>query len=308
MQRHSLSKTASTRKASFIMMPVLAAGLMLSCRDNHSDKPGTGLDSPEMPEVPIKPAERADSSYRTGFVIGCPDYMVHIFNEPRDYCIDRFEAHLVENRGGVETVHPSSVPPAPLGRYFAKTLPGVRPQSSINRKMAENACMNAGKRLCTIREWIRACSGVDNTTYPYGNAERKGVCNTRKTHVISQLFGSDWGHKMKAPETNMISGFLAKTGEYSGCVSSYGTFDQVGNLHEWVSDLVDAKIIESRPRIGPASRSNGFKAVPGNGIFMGGFYGTSGENGSGCNYMTIVHGPEQDDYSVGFRCCMDTKM
>jgi hypothetical protein len=306
MQRHSLSKTASARKASFVLMPVLAAGLMLSCRDNREGKPGADLAPPEMPEVPIKPPERADSAYQTGFVIGCPDWMVHVFNEPRDYCIDRFEAHLVELKGGVLNVHPSSVPPNRFSRIIAKSLPGVRPQSSVSRKIAENACWNAGKRLCTIREWIRACSGVESYTYPYGDNEQKGACNTRKTHIISQLFGSKWGQQMKAPETNMISGFLAKTGEYSRCVSSYGVYDMVGNLHEWVGDFVDDKIIASRPRIGPASKSNGFKAVPGNGIFMGGFYGTSGENGSGCNYMTIVHGPEQDDYSIGFRCCKDT--
>jgi len=309
MQRHSPSRTADQRKASFILMPVLAAGLMLSCRDNRQDTRGVGLEPPEMPEVPITLPKRVDSEYRSGFVLGCPDWMVHVYNEPHDYCIDRFEAHLVENRGGVETVHPSSMRPAPLGRYIAKSLPGVRPQSSVNRKMAEDACVNAGKRLCTIREWIRACSGVENYTYPYGNIETPRICNTRKPHLLSALHGANpkkWGDGMNDPLLNMVRGFLAKTGEYSGCVSSYGTFDQVGNLHEWVSDLVDDKIIASRPRIGPASKSNGFKAVPGNGIFMGGFYGTAGENGSGCNYMTIVHGPNQDDYSIGFRCCKDT--
>ena len=308
MQRHSLSRTADQRKASFILMPVLAAGLMLSCRDNRPDNRGAGLLPPEMPEVPITLPKRVDSAYKTGFVLGCPDWMVHVNNEPHDYCIDRFEAHLVENRGGVETVHPSSVPPNPLGRYIARSLPGVLPQSSVNRKMAENACWNAGKRLCTIREWIRACAGVDNYAYPYGNTETPRVCNTRKPHLLSALHGTDpkkWGDGMNDPLLNMVSGFLAKTGDYSGCVGSYGAYDMVGNVQEWVSTPVDDQIIGSRPRRGP-NKNPAFKAVEGNGIFMGGFYGTANENGNGCNYMTTVHGPEQKDYSIGFRCCKDT--
>ncbi|MFH0884435.1 MAG: SUMF1/EgtB/PvdO family nonheme iron enzyme [Candidatus Micrarchaeota archaeon] len=305
MQRHRLSKTASMRKISFVLMPVLAAGLMVSCDDSMKRHP-SGPES-EMSEGPIKPPQRADSAYTTGFVIGCPDWMVRVFNEPRDYCIDRFEAHLVEIRGGVETVHPSSVSPPPLGRFIAKSLPGVLPQSSVNRKIAENACWNAGKRLCTIREWIRSCSGVHTFIYPYGDREVPGMCNTRKPHILSELHGSNpraWGDGMNDPLLNMVKGYLAKTGQYTGCVSTYGTYDQVGNLHEWVSDLVDEKIAASRPRLGPAA-NNPFKSVPGNGIFMGGFFSTANENGSGCSYMTTVHFQEQRDYSIGFRCCKD---
>jgi len=43
----------------------------------------------------------------------------------------------------------------------------------------------------------------------------------------------------------------------------------------------------------------------GNGVFMGGFYSTSNQQGQGCGYITIAHGPRYHDYSTGFRCCAD---
>jgi sulfatase modifying factor 1 len=301
MHRHSTTRSPGARRASFALMPVLAAGLMLSCR---GEEPPKLLDSRGLSDRPMRALPRADSGYTIGFVQGCPEWMVRVNGEPDDYCIDRFEAHLTEVRGGKEEVYPSSVPPKPMVRYTARVAPNVRPQSSMNRRQAEEACWNAGKRLCTLMEWARACQGVQGFTYPYGDTEMPKICNTRKPHIISEIFGKDWGKHMLGPETNMVKGFLAKTGEYSGCFSSYGTYDMVGNLHEWVSDSVDERIMHSRPRIGPAV-NHGFKVSVGNGIFMGGFYGTGTENGPGCSYMTTVHGPQQNDYSIGFRCCKD---
>jgi len=41
----------------------------------------------------------------------------------------------------------------------------------------------------------------------------------------------------------------------------------------------------------------------GNGIFMGGFYSTTGELGPGCLFTTVAHDAGYHDYSTGFRCC-----
>jgi formylglycine-generating enzyme len=304
MFAHARKKPASFRQAAaFAAMPLLACGPMLGCRgEPHYQEPPVEF---EEPTTPIKPKPRADSAYTLGFVMGCPLWMVRAADQNHEYCIDRFEAHMLEDRGGTMMPHPSSVPPEKFGRYTANVAPGVLPQSSVSRKQAEDACFNARKRLCTLSEWMSACEGVRLTTYPYGNTWRKGVCNTHQEHMISRIFGEKWGARMvDGPETNMVKGYIFKTGEKTGCVSSYGTYDMVGNLEEWVSTPVDARIIASRPRIGPGV-SKGFKAVPGNGLFVGGFASTSSQNGAGCTYMTIVHPPDQNDYSIGFRCCKD---
>ena len=56
---------------------------------------------------------------------------------------------------------------------------------------AGEACPNAGKRLCTDAEWLRACQGPDETTYPYGNTREPGVCNDhRDVHPAVEYFGT----------------------------------------------------------------------------------------------------------------------
>jgi sulfatase modifying factor 1 len=297
-------KPSLGRCAGFAAMPVLAASLMLSC----SKKDAAPQAAPPAEPAKGPPPARADAPYTTGYVVGCPVWMVRVNGWERDYCIDRFEAHITVDRGGKRVIHPPSATPK-LERITAAVAPGVRPQSSIDRNQAWQACDNAGKRLCTMREWSRACRGAQSFTYPYGNEEKRGVCNTRKPHVLGTLFGDDarnWGQHMNDPINNAVPGFLARAGDYAGCVSSYGAYDMVGNLHEWVGDDLTREIIGSRPVIGKGTIP-GLKAVPGNGIFMGGFYSTATENGEGCGFMTSVHRPDQKDYSVGFRCCKDAQ-
>ncbi len=304
----SSKRPSAGRAAGFACMPVLAAGLMLSCGEREGGPiPPVPTEAP-APEM--KNPSRPDAAYSIGYTVGCPVWMVRVNDWPRDFCIDRFEAHAVVVRDGKEEVHPSSVDPK-NAHIIARVAPNVHPQSSVDRGQAERACWNAGKRLCSIREWTRACRGAPNHYYPYGPEERPKTCNTRKPHVLSALHGGNakkWGANMNDPFINMVKGYLAKTGEYAGCRSSYGTYDMVGNLHEWVGESVSEEFLRGRGGLRPgARRDSGFRAVPGNGIFAGGFYGTGTENGEGCDYMTVVHGPNQRDYSIGFRCCKDAQ-
>jgi hypothetical protein len=75
----------------------------------------------------------------------------------------------------------------------------------------------------------------------------------------------------------------------------------VGNLHEWVSDTVDAEFVEKLEAEDVERKSQPWKE--GNGVFMGGFFSTADQHGPGCTFTTIAHEPRYHDYSVGFRCC-----
>jgi hypothetical protein len=298
-------RNSSPNKIRFASMAVLTSSIAVACVDSSgrvvgNDRADTPDDVPSAypGPAPIAPKAKAKKSFPLGYGMGCPNLMVR----GGDYCIDRFEAYVVELKGGKEFPHPHSLPPK--GKTLrAKVAYDEFPQSSINQFQAAQACQSAGKRLCTRSEWQRACKGAEHFKYPYGEQEEKGKCNTRKTHLLSELHGNDprkWGNSMNDPLINFIPGFLAKAGDYADCVSSYGVYDMVGNLHEWVSTLVDSNT-PSRKIIGKATP--GFKASPGNGIFMGGFFSSANQNGQGCNYMTTVHGPDHFDYSTGFRCC-----
>lgn len=119
----------------------------------------------------------------------CPADMVSI---DATYCVDRHEASLD-------------------AQARSMSIPGVMPKVQITQPEAAAACKAAGKRLCTDTEWLRACRGPNQLTYPYGNTLIPGRCN-------------DEGRQ------------IAPTGSYAGCVTAEGAFDMVGNVNEWTAD------------------------------------------------------------------------
>jgi formylglycine-generating enzyme required for sulfatase activity len=187
------------------------------------------------------------------------------------FCIDAFEASLAE----ASPFHP------PTGTPRAVSLRGAVPQAHISQVQAAAACAEAGKRLCTDDEWLRACRGPSDTQYPYGPTRMPGVCNdARGTHPAVELYGTaaSWVFShLDSPCFNQLADSLARTAEKSGCVTAEGAFDMMGNLHEWTAD--------------PA------------GTFRGGFYVDTMLNGEGCAYRTTAHDVSYSDYSTGFRCC-----
>jgi len=217
----------------------------------------------------------------------CPGGMVAIGHS---YCIDMYEASLVQTAGRSETWWPyyETVPAGVVVR--AVSAAGVYPQGYISGVQAKAACALSGKRLCKPAEWKNACMGPRRTTFPYGNDRVVGRCNDNGRSAM-RFFnpGLDnkpehrwkWGlgANMIDPRLNQLKGTLTRTGERAACTNGYGVFDMVGNLHEWVDDP--------------------------DGTFQGGYYLDTHLNGDGCNYRTTAHPVSHYDYSTGFRCCAD---
>lgn len=192
--------------------------------------------------------------------------------------------------------------------YVAQAAPNAYPQAYVNRIEAQAACEAAGKRLCTLGEWFRACKTTKGSLYPYGGKYERGACNSGKPHLLSQLFGRDakkWKfmEHFNSPALSAEPGFLAKSAEYSRCTNDRGISDMVGNLHEWVSDTVDHDLPNKVPLRDDIRDKIGINM--GHAIFMGGFYGNVNEHGEGCAYLTPGHGKKYHDYTTGFRCCRD---
>ncbi len=207
----------------------------------------------------------------------CPAGMVPVST----FCIDRYEAHLVEIAadGTARAWSPYFNPGQRRMRAHASA--GAIPQGYINADQAAAAYAEAGKRLCTNDEWLRACRGPDNLTYPYGNTRIWGACNDRRSpHPAVEYFGTSdawiWS-QLGHPCINQLPNSLAPAGAYPNCVSADGVFDLMGNLHEWTADP--------------------------SGTFRGGFYVDTVINGEGCLYRTTAHNRSHWDYSTGFRCC-----
>ncbi len=72
------------------------------------------------------------------------------------------------------------------------------PWNNVTYEDALNACLDAGKRLCTKEEWQAACANTNGAS-----------CNANGIQVVA-------------------------TGSMSGCRSQAGAYDMAGNLAEWV--------------------------------------------------------------------------
>lgn len=249
----------------------------------------------------------------------CPSEMVFV----RGFCIDRWEASLVDAASGeplspyyppvkrqIEAVyeywelerwtlgedaaHEMPLPELPAWQAThsfkprAVSRPGVVPQGYLSYYTAKQACLNAGKRLCSEKEWLTACEGERGLKFPYGERYRSGACNVFRAYhpgfVLHQ--NSSLGHL--DPRLNLViegddDPLLRPTGGTPGCRSRWGADgidDMVGNVDEWVE---------------------GEKAP----LFVGGFFSRSTTNG--CEARVDSHAPPYYDYSLGVRCCMDAE-
>ncbi len=209
---------------------------------------------------------------------GCPAGMIDVAG----FCIDRYEAFLVEVQANGSTTAWSPYHHPGMRRVRAMSAAGAVPQGYIDGRSAEAACLEAGKRLCSDDEWLRACQGSGGATFPYGEVRQGGDCNdARAVHPAIELFGNDPNpfSRIQEPCINQLPDSVDPSGTNSACISEDGVFDMMGNLHEWTA----------------AS----------SGIFRGGYYVDTYRNGPGCLYRTTAHGRGHWDYSTGFRCCAD---
>jgi formylglycine-generating enzyme required for sulfatase activity len=224
--------------------------------------------------------------------------MVRLRRLQGSYCIDRWESSLVRvGADGKTRFWPSNRPVDGVEReVMAASVSGRKPQGYISGQQAALACGRAGKRLCEIDEWVRACRGSRFLRYPYGNQRSPNLCNDRfkklDHHPVVTLFRREaaaegdpkllWHpSRMNDPRLFELAHTVSPTGAFERCTNDFQVYDMVGNLHEWVADP--------------------------DGTFMGGFFMDTFQNGEGCEYRTIAHPFDYHDYSTGFRCCADPR-
>jgi formylglycine-generating enzyme required for sulfatase activity len=233
------------------------------------------------------------------------------------YCIDRFEASLVDSklsRPLSPFYHPTQsqtrttfqlweslrftmgepqyqilpIPAPPsfqLTEAFSVKAVSVRdtvPAGYLNGYLAEEACKNAGKRLCNEEEWVVACRGERNLNFPYGDQFEPDRCNVNNGRHPARILHGHAGKGHLDPRLNAFAydgqPLLHATGRSPDCVSRWGddgAWDMVGNIDEWVDDA--------------------------DGTFVGGFYARNTQ--AGCAARITVHPRAYFDYSLGVRCC-----
>ena len=141
---------------------------------------------------------------------------------------------------------------------------GRTPLADVSWVQARVACESVGKRLCREDEWVKSCGGVAGWNQPYGATRVPGLCH-------ADVF--EEGEYDRA----------VPSGSKSQCRSVWGTYDQEGNVSEWVEDARE-----------PGSRD---RWVLG-GTMWPGVYGRGCQARHAHPEVAPVSG---DD---GFRCCL----
>ncbi|HSB46555.1 MAG TPA: SUMF1/EgtB/PvdO family nonheme iron enzyme [Candidatus Bilamarchaeum sp.] len=281
MHARRLPSPEERLRANFARAAVLLS--YISCREEKAKFSGTELAKddialPPKPDSALPAIGRLDRSPRS-LPGACPDGMA----EHSNFCMDRFEGRLVYIEDG--RPHPHFLRPVDFTKVRARSDFGAFPQGYLSQLESATVCSNAGKRLCTLREWMEACTAGGKRRFPYGEGARGNICNSGKgPHVMSLYHGGNHpGHywdnnQFNDPILNVTHGYLARTGMHPECVSERGESDLTGNLHEWVSDVGE----------------NGM------GTFAGSCYS---DNDMPCSYYAQVHARQYHDYSTGVRCC-----
>jgi len=165
-----------------------------------------------------------------------------------------------------------SNPPSP--GVYAVSIPGVKPTACVSWFQANQACLLSGKRLLTNREWQGAAAGTPDP----GTDNLTTDCAVNSPGPVN-------------------------TGARSSCKSSWGVFDMVGNVNEWVADWVDRAGMCTNWLGGDASCFGGSGSGASNqipGALMRG--GDWNYVFSGVFMVDATLAPSEASPIVGFRC------
>jgi formylglycine-generating enzyme required for sulfatase activity len=218
------------------------------------------------------------------------------------YCIDKYEA----SRPDATTSSMGS------DTSKATSKAGVIPWVSISRNNAQIACTNAGKHLCTDDEWL----GAANVQGNYYNLPSDLAVAPYYCVIGSSTYCLDHSYS---------SGEACDTGTYSGgasgCYSSEGVYDMVGNVYEWTNEIVNVTspsgteawhYISTNGLTYSTSSSvdNGYfgkdgtyfvVSATGNAVLRGGAWYSGALAGPFC--ANLYYGPADAHSDLGFRCC-----
>jgi len=181
-----------------------------------------------------------------------------------------------------------TLPEVCIDRFEAPNVAGSAPMAFQTAADGERWCSERDKRLCTEREWIRACEGGAVRRFPYGDDHRPGACNDDRTWIpVRWKTLAAWPAPVAVQEAARLNQ-AHPSGAHPACVSDEGVFDLVGNVAEWVR--------RSDPPPHP-----GYDHVL-KGCYWAGCYQQAEPT---CAFRNSAHPGSFRTYEAGFRCCRD---
>jgi formylglycine-generating enzyme required for sulfatase activity len=158
-----------------------------------------------------------------------------------------------------------------------------RPVVGVTWSDADAYCRISGRRLPTEAEWERAARGENERKFPWGD--------TRPKPSVA-LFGQ---------MTQFTYDLLKPIGSYPNGEGPNGTFDQAGNVAEWVQDWYDGEYYREGPERNPQGPTTGqYKMIRGGSWSDMPVYLMSASR-------TSKLPPETRNAFIGFRCAQSAK-
>ncbi len=206
------------------------------------------------------------------------DEMEHYCIDPRTdskttHCFAYFEGVSAEE-GAVTDVNVC------MDQFEAPNLRGEKPFVMKSFNAATKWCGERNKRVCSEQEWETACEGPELRPLAYGWHVDTALCNSNKGW---RPFDTTKLYSEGAAATKEIEHLWqgSPSGAYATCASSFGIYDMMGNVEEWVATRHGRKF--------PGALMGGFWAKP----------------WTGCRGTNDAHEPTFTFYETGFRCCAD---
>ena len=138
-----------------------------------------------------------------------------------NFMMDQYEA-VVVNKKVVDSATGAEAT-LPIG----ESRIGVLPTAGVTFTEAKKYCADAGKRICTMKEWLTACAGPKNYRSGLQATPTSPGLIDKKCYLNQAVPNFETGEPAK----------LVKTGSYSQCqTSGLSVHDLIGNVSEWVVD------------------------------------------------------------------------
>lgn len=229
----------------------------------------------------------------------CPPDMVHIPTSAGGFCVDKYEASAGEFCRYLDPVNQDETRLNLEGNDCAPvSQKEAMPWRNISQDQARVACAKAGKRLASSEEWMQAALGTPDRSAGWTESD----CQV----------DNNWDSQPGI------------TGSGDLCQSSFGAFDMIGNVWEWIEgNVFDGQYlgievpdsgyikafsvqglpVETDPQAADLNYNNDYfwvKKDGARGIARGGYWNNAEEAGVYSAYIVVP--PSFVGTGVGFRC------